>query len=303
MPRPSRIVPRESPQPDGFSDTMAKLRLLGPIDVVVDGRSLDIGGQRQRVVLAMLSLNANRVTSVDQLVDAVWNGAPPPTARSQVHISISALRKLFVSAGHVDAIRTRPPGYALEVPSSQLDTEQFAYQLQLGGSHAEGGRLVEAAAALRSALALWRGPALDGVDSDVLRRNAALLDERRLSAIEELLRLDLELGRHEEVGAQLRALVGAHPLREKLHALLMLALYRCGRQAEALEAYRHARNTLVEEAGIDPGHELQTLERAILNRDPALRTVEARLAAGPQGRALCALSESLRSNVFGAAPG
>lgn len=231
---------------------------------------MDIGGPRQRVVLAMLGLNANRVTPVEQLIDAVWDTSPPSTARGQIQICISALRKLFADAGQPDAIKTRPPGYLLEIPASELDSEQFASMVLLARTHGDAGRLDEAAATLRGALALWRGPALAGVHSDLVQRGAALLEDRRLSAVEERLRLDLALGRHEEITGELRALVNEHPLHEKLYGLLMLALYRSGRQAEALEVCRLARTTLVEELGIDPGQELQALERAILNRDPAL---------------------------------
>ncbi len=246
------------------------LRLLGPLEFSVDGVELDLGGYRQRVVLATLALNANRVTTVEQLIDAVWNTAPPTTARAQIQICISGLRKVLGDATTTASIRTRSPGYVLEIPADQLDTAQFARLVDTARAHVEADRKSEAVAALRSGLALWHGPALAGVRSDLVRRGAALLEDSRLAAIMERIRLDLELGRHEEVVSELTALAEEHPLREPVHEQLMLALYRAGRQAEALDVCRRMRTTLVEELGIDPGQRLQELERAILNRDPSL---------------------------------
>ncbi|WP_146108191.1 BTAD domain-containing putative transcriptional regulator [Actinokineospora auranticolor] len=246
------------------------LRLLGPIEMVVDQRTLDLGGPRQRIVLAVLGLNANRVVPVEQLIDAVWDASPPSTARGQIQICISALRKLFGDAGRADAIRTRPPGYLLELADDDVDSLRFNAMVTRARAEADAGGVEDAAATLRAALALWRGSALSGVASDLVRRAAVPLDDRRVAVIEERIRLDLQLGRHEEISGELRALVHAHPLRERLHGFLMLALYRAGRQAEALEVGRAARAALIEEIGIEPGQELQDLERAILNRDPAL---------------------------------
>lgn len=218
----------------------------------------------------MLGLNANRVTPVEQLIDAVWDTAPPSTARAQIQICISALRKLFGDAGQPEVIKTYPPGYLLEISASELDSEEFAGLVVAARRQADDGRVGAAAATLRNALGLWRGPALAGVQSGLVRRGAALLDDSRLTAIEERVRFDLSLGRHEEISGELAALVDECPLRERLYGFLMLALYRSGRQAEALEVRRRARAVLVEELGIEPGQELQDLERAMLNRDPAL---------------------------------
>lgn len=241
------------------------VRLLGPLELVVGRVAVDVGGPRQRVVLAMLALNANRVTTVDQLVDAIWDTSPPSTARAQIQTCVSSLRKVIG-----DSIRTRPAGYLLEIAAEELDTEVFATLLSQARDQADAGQLADAATTLRTALGLWRGPALAGVPSDLVQRGAALLEERRLAALEECARLDLELGRHERIIAELRALVDAHPLRERLYGLLMLALYRSGRQAEALEVCRRARTTLVTEMGIELGQELQDLEHRILNHDGAL---------------------------------
>ncbi|HEV8559938.1 MAG TPA: BTAD domain-containing putative transcriptional regulator [Actinophytocola sp.] len=261
-----------------------ELRLLGPPELVAGGRPLDLGGPRKRVVLCTLALNANRVTSVDELVDAVWGESPPTTPRVQIQIAISALRKLFADARKPDAIRTQPPGYLLELTPGELDVEQFHALRNSARAHADAGRLAEAVADVRAALALWRGPALAGVPSELLQREATLLADHRRAAIEERIRLDLALGRHEEISGELAAMVDAEPLRERLHGFLMLALYRSGRQAEALEAARRARTVLVDELGVDPGQELRDLEHAILNRDPALDLPK----AGPTGPGVAA---------------
>lgn len=231
---------------------------------------MEIGGPRQRIVLAMMALNVNRVTPVERLIEAVWDDSPPSTARSQIQICISALRKLFSDAGKPGAITTRPPGYLLELETAELDSEQFGSLTQRAKEQTEEGRAAEAAASLVEALALWRGYALSGVPSDLVQRGAAILENNRMAALEERIRLDLSLARHEEISGELRAMCEEHPLREQLHSYLMIALYRSGRQAEALEEARRTRDMLVEEIGIEPGKELRNLELAILNRDPSL---------------------------------
>jgi DNA-binding SARP family transcriptional activator len=255
------------------------VQLLGPLELVVDGRPVDIGSPRQRVVLAMLALNANRVTTVDQLIDAVWDDAPPASARSQIQICVSALRKLMSPEF---TITTRPPGYLLEIDRSELDSELFARKVAAAKQLADDGDLQPAADALREAMALWRGPALAGVDSDVVQRDAARLQERRLLAEEERLRIELALGRHVEIAGELQALIDDQPFRERPYAFLMLALYRAGRQTEALEVGRRVRTTLIEEVGVEPGQELQDLERAILNRDPSLLLPVTTVVASPK---------------------
>ncbi|MGB3442450.1 MAG: BTAD domain-containing putative transcriptional regulator [Actinophytocola sp.] len=246
------------------------LRLMGPLTLSNHGREIDLGGPRQRVVLAMLALNANRVVPVEQLIDAVWNTAPPTTARAQVQICVSTLRKIFLDSNDAMRIRTRSPGYQLDVPPDELDTEQFTSLVTTARAHSGAGRCSEAVATLRTALDLWRGNALADLHSDLIRRGADQLEHARLTAVMERLQLDLTLGRHEEVVGELTTLVEEHPLRERLYEFLMLALYRSGRQAEALEVCRRARTVLVEELGIEPGKGLQELETSILNRMPEL---------------------------------
>lgn len=218
----------------------------------------------------MLALNANRVVALESLIDAVWDTSPPPTARAQVQICVSALRKIFSESGVPMRIRTRTPGYQLEIPPEQLDTEQFADLVIKARAHTEAGRTAEAVAVLRTALGLWRGEALAGLHSELVRRGADQLEHTRLTAVTERIQLDLALGRHEALVGELTALVEDHPLRERLYEFLMLALYRSGRQAEALEVCQRARHTLIEELGIEPGKDLHRLETAILNRVPEL---------------------------------
>ncbi|MEU7526048.1 AfsR/SARP family transcriptional regulator [Saccharothrix sp. NPDC042600] len=258
------------------------LRLLGPITLTSDGREHDLGGPRQRVVLAMLALNANRVVPVERLIDAVWNTTPPTTARTQVQICVSALRKIFLDAKVALRIRTRRPGYQLEVDPDDLDTERFTSLVETARRHARASRTSAAVATLRMALNLWRGNrALADLHSELLRRFADQLEHTRLTAVVERVQLDLALGRHEEVVGELTVLVEEHPLWERLYEFLMLALYRSGRQAEALKVCRRARAILVAELGIEPGMRLQRLEASILNREPELELPTAGLERFP----------------------
>ncbi|MBY8852420.1 AfsR/SARP family transcriptional regulator, partial [Saccharothrix sp. MB29] len=199
------------------------------------------------------------------------NTTPPTTARTQVQICVSALRKIFFEAKVAMRIRTRRPGYQLEVDPDQLDTEQFASLVETARGHVRASRNSSAVAALRMALSLWRGSrALADLHSELVRRFADQLEHSRLTAITERIQLDLVLGRHEEVVGELTVLVEEHPLRERLYEFLMLALYRSGRQAEALKVCRRARAVLVGEPGIEPGIRVQKLEASILNREPEL---------------------------------
>ncbi|WP_369183510.1 BTAD domain-containing putative transcriptional regulator [Streptomyces sp. Y1] len=247
-----------------------EIRLLGPLEIVDGGQQVSIGGPRQQVVLAMLALNANRVTPNDQLVDAVWGELPPATARSQIQICISALRRVLADAGRADLIVTRPSGYLLATAAGELDIDRFARLGETARVHADHGRTAQAAEGFAEALGLWRGPALMGIPSDLAQRAATVLNEQRLAVTEEAYRLELELGRHDKIIGPLFELIAQEPLRERLYGSLMLALYRAGRQADALDVFRRMRAVLVSELGIEPGRELQELEMAILNGDPRL---------------------------------
>lgn len=247
--------------------TAPALRLLGPLELTVAGRAVDLGGARQRTVLALMALNLGRVVSVERLIDAVWEDAPPQTARSQIQICVCGLRKLL---GGVGVIRTRRPGYLLQMPAENVDSERFSWMVDEACAHSGADRPSEAAASLRRALALWRGPVLADVHSPLVQRVATRIEVRRFAAAVARVQAELACGRHREMLGELRMLVDEHPLDEELYRLLMLAQYRAGLHAEALGSAREARASLVAEVGLEPGEQLRSLQQAILNRDPAL---------------------------------
>lgn len=243
--------------------------MLGPLKVRVDGRPMPLAAPKQRILLAMLLLEANRVVSVDRLVDAIWEQQPPATAVAQVQSMVSGLRRALAECGAgTGVVVTRPPGYLIRVRPGELDVEVFEQRCAEARSALMHDQPEQAAAGFAAALGLWRGPVL----ADVPGRVAAgiRLAELRLTVLEERIEADLALGRHAELVPELTTLVAEHPLRERLRAQLMLALYRAGRQAEALAVYRETRRVLVEALGIDPSAELQRLEQAILTADSSL---------------------------------
>jgi DNA-binding SARP family transcriptional activator/ATP/maltotriose-dependent transcriptional regulator MalT len=250
----------------GAGATELEVRLLGPIEAERTGAHVALGGLKPRTLLAVLALEAGRVVSVDRLVEALWPGDPPDTAAHAVQVYVSQLRK---SLGPV--IATRAPGYVLELDSERVDAHRFTRLAQEGGNALAGDDPAAAEGALRDALALWRGPALaDFLYEPFAQTEIARLEDLRTVVLEERIDADLALGRHAELVSELEALVQAQPLRERPRGQLMLALYRSGRQADALAAYRAARETLVEELGIEPGPELRELEAAILRQDDSL---------------------------------
>lgn len=240
--------------------------ILGPLEVRHDDTQMTIGGTKQRRVVATLALNAGRVVSLGQLVDAVWDGEPPVTARKQVQNAVSALRSTPVGA----ALAAVGPGYVLRVPAEQVDAGRF--EQCLAEAHAARTRhdLTHAAATLRAGLAIWRGPALAGVGGRTALTAAGQLEERRLSAVIAWAEISLVLGSHGAVADELSAELDRYPLCEPLAGLLMLALYRAGRAAESLVCYQRIRHTIAEDLGVDPGPELQSQYRRILAADPAL---------------------------------
>jgi DNA-binding SARP family transcriptional activator len=264
-------------------------RVLGPLQVATNGTHLPLGGAKQRAVLALLLLHANEVVPLDRLIDDLWGESPPESAANIVQGYVSHLRKTLEPGrgrGEHELLVSRPPGYMLRIGPEQYDAVRF---LRLSG---EGRRLLEegdaeaAAERLRAGLDLWRGPALaDLAYEPFARTDVERLEELRLAAIEDRVDADLALGRHGEVVGELRELVAEHPLRERLRAQLMVALYRSGRQAEALEVYRDGRAVLSAELGIEPGPALRELERAILQHDPELGAAPAPpLAVGSSPR-------------------
>jgi DNA-binding SARP family transcriptional activator len=241
-----------------------EFRILGPLEVEEEGRLLNLGGAKQRSVLAFLLLHANDVVSRDRLIDHLWGGSPPETAQTALQVHVSQLRKILGR----ETIVTRAPGYSIQIGAGELDLDRFERLVD----EARRQEPAEAATTLRAALALWRGPALEDIESSVARPERARLEEERLAALEQRIEAELALGRHAELVPELEGLVREQPLRERLRAQLMLALYRCGRQADALEVYRSGRRLLDEELGLEPADELQRLERAILNHDPSLES-------------------------------
>ncbi|MGW7052613.1 AfsR/SARP family transcriptional regulator [Streptomyces sp. NPDC054887] len=243
-------------------------RILGPLHVQGPHGQVRIPPGRQEVILAALLLEANRVVSTDYLVDLIWRNEPPDTARTQVQICVSRLRKLFGKEEISAAITTRPPGYVLRTEDGSVDAVLFGRRIadaRLLGR--QPGGAAEAVELLRAAGGLWQGDCLSGLSSETLRSKARQLDEERLTAAENRIDLELELGRHHQLVGEIQLLVHEHPLRERLRGRLMLALYRSGRQVEALDVYRVGRQLLVEELGLEPGGELRQLESAILAGD------------------------------------
>ena len=244
--------------------------ILGPLQVTHADVPVMLGGPRERVLLAALLTEHGRVVSVDGLARALWGDRPPATARQQVAIGVSRLRKAFAAAGAGrDVIATCDPGYL--VAGGWLDARCFEeYAKQAHDALGTGGR-EEAARLLRAGLSLWRGPALNGIDRPFAEIEAARLEERRLLVTEERIGLELDLGRPGELVGDLLALVRAHPLRERLRGLLMLALHQAGRRAEALAVYQDGRGQLVEALGVEPGPQLRAVHQAVLRDEPARR--------------------------------
>ena len=256
---------------DPKGELRLELRLLGPLEASRAGEEVEIGGPKPRALLAALALEPGRVVSMDRIVEDLWPDEPPNTAGHAVQVYVSQLRRALGA----EAISTRRPGYVLEVDRERIDVHRFARLAEEGRAALQAGDAVAAERALREALALWRGAALlDFTYEPFVQAEIARLEELRLVALEDRIDADLELGRHAELVPELEALVDAQPLRERPRAQLMLALYRAGRQADALAAYRAARETLVEELGIDPGPALRELEAAILLQDESLRLAE-----------------------------
>jgi DNA-binding SARP family transcriptional activator len=244
-----------------------EFRILGSLEVLAAGRDVPLGGARQRAVLAILLLHRGEVVPVDRIAEELWGERPPETAIKTVQVYVSRLRKVLPQ----DVLATRSPGYVLGISPDELDLDRFERLVDEGRSLLARGQPADASERLRGALSLWRGPALADFAYESFAQTAiARLEEIRLAALELRIDADLALGRHDELVGELEALVAEHPLRERLRRHLMTALYRSGRQAEALNAYRDARRTLVDELGIEPSAALQELERAILRQESAL---------------------------------
>ncbi|MGZ4400742.1 MAG: BTAD domain-containing putative transcriptional regulator, partial [Gaiellaceae bacterium] len=270
---------REGP-PHGGAD----FRLLGPVEVVVDGRAIALGGMKQRALLALFVLHANEVVSRDFLIDELWGERAPASAEHSIVVYVSRLRKALQAhgAGKMPILGAEARGYVLRIEPEQIDVQRFERALERGGRALAEGATSEAADILRSACVEWRGEPLSDLGSAPFVEGASWrLAELRLAALESRIDADLALGRHAELVGELESLVRRDPLNERLCAQLMVALYRSGRQARALEVYRTTRRSLIDELGIDPAEDLQRLEQAILRHDPELDVP----AVGSGGRA------------------
>ena len=242
---------------------MPDFRILGPLEVYDEAGPLLLGGRKQRAVLALLLLEPGRIVSIDRLVDALWGEQPPRTATTSLQNFISQLRKTLGT----EVLETKAPGYRLRVRPGELDLDRF----RVLAESARGADPQARAEKLRHALALWRGPALaDLAYEPFAEPHIAYLEELRLATLEERVDADLALGAHAELVGELETLVEEHPMRERLRGQYMLALYRAGRQAEALEAYGEGRRILVDQLGIEPGRDLQQLHGAILRQESGL---------------------------------
>ncbi|WP_051466554.1 AfsR/SARP family transcriptional regulator [Actinomadura oligospora] len=256
--------------------------VLGPVEARDGGVPLAIGGALRRALLAALLLEPGRVVSDDSLVQVLW-AVPPETARAQIRQHVSGLRRVL-GAG---TIVRRGSGYMVDAEPCSVDLAVFVRSTELARTASGAGRTADAAALLRDALALWHGEPLGGAAHDFVRRAAPALEERRLAAVEDCFDAELAEGRHTELVGEILAEVERHPLRERMRGQLMIALYRCGRQSEALEVFREGGRLLREEVGLDPGPRLRALERAVHAEDPVLDPPVR--AAGPQGAAEQAL--------------
>jgi predicted ATPase/DNA-binding SARP family transcriptional activator len=246
-----------------------EFRILGPVEAGQPGSRADLGGPRERALLARLLLSANHVVSADRLAEDLWSGDPPAHWAATLRVYVSRLRRaLGESSG---ALITRPPGYGLVIADGQLDAAGFDRLATVGAAELAAGRPQAAADVIGRALSLWRGQALgDVADMTFAQAHASRLEESRLAATENLMTAELACGRHAAVAGELEMLTDSHPMREQLWALRITALYRSGRQADALSAYRALRTHLAEELGVDPSPELRQLNERVLRQDPAL---------------------------------
>jgi DNA-binding SARP family transcriptional activator len=270
------------------ADLRYRFRVLGPLEVLADGRPRDLGGRKPAELLAVLVLHPNEVVSTDRLVEELWGDEPPRTARKTLQVHVSRLRRELGET----LPETRQNGYVVSVERGQVDADEFAELVGRGREALRAGDADQAARLLRDALSLWRGRVLAGMEINGSTRSAASrLEDLRLVAAESRIDADLALGRQASLVGELETLVAEHPFREGFRRQLMLALYRSGRQADALAAYRAARASLVEELGVEPGPELRELEAAMLRHDPQLTpppTGPVRTHARSRRRALAA---------------
>ena len=257
--------------PQTYREGMVEFGILGPLEIAAGGQPLPVQGARTRAVLAMLLVHANQVVPADRLTAELWAGQPADRAAASLQVRVSQLRKALRAVGETDRLMTRPPGYLIRVAPGELDAPRFEHLARDGETALAAGDGALAARRLDEALGLWRGAALADVDdAPFAQAEARRLEDRRLAALESRAEALLACGGHPELIGELETLTAAHPLRERLWAHRMLALYRAGRQAEALRAYRDLRAILTGELGIEPSPELRELEGRILRQDATL---------------------------------
>ena len=274
-----------------------EFRILGPLEVLEDGLPLALGRFKKRVVLAVLLLHPNEFVSRERLIDELWGLSPPATARKAVNVYISKLRQTLTRDGH-DPIATADGGYRLVVDPDLLDADRMRSLVAQARERMADGESEAASRLLEEALAFWRGPTLAGLALESFGRDeVAQLDVLRLNLVMDRNDCELALGRHEHVLSGLQVLVREHPLRERLRAQQMLALYRTDRQADALDAYRQARHDLIDELGIEPSESLQRLQQAILRHDPALEMPAGTAAADGAHPAPAAVDDATLGEV------
>lgn len=266
-----------------MAEDQLRIGLLGPIVVTRAGQPIPIGGTKPTALLAALALEPGRVVSVDHLATALWGTRLPDDVPGTVQVYISRLRRALVPPGSSDSaplVRWQPPGYVLGVAPHAVDVHEFGRRTARAQAHADAGRLTAAAEDLAAALSVWRGPALEDLrDEPFVAGSVARLEAARANALALHLDVELRRGRHAQVLGELAHLVVEQPLDERFWAALMVAEYRCGRPAAALDVYQRARRVLADELGLDPGRDLRDLEQRVLRRDDDLLAVPGRLAA------------------------
>lgn len=257
-------------------------RLLGPLDVHVGDRFIEFGSSRQRTILALLLLRRGRVVPMDRIYEALWDSDPPATAKGQVHTCISSLRRELRKLDFDGLFSTGTLGYSIKVPDESFDVADFERLAASGSACSAGGRLEDAVRYFRAALRLWRGRAAANVECRIVQSIAERLNEDRVQVLEECIDVELALGQHHKLVVELSEQVSVYPLRERLRAQHMLALYRSERQADALESFQMIRSILKEELGLEPGDNLRMLQRpADRHHAPPRPASLARSAARP----------------------
>lgn len=248
-----------------------RFSVLGSIEVTADAAPLELGGVKQRAILGYLVLHANKVVPTSHLLRAMWDGAPPPTARKMIQNAVSGIRRVLTGQSEA-ALRTHAPGYQLHVDPETVDLHRFRALARDGRQTIADGEPEQGAELLRAALSLWRGRALaDLVEAGYRWSELTAVEDERLSTLEDRLDAELACGRHREITPELEVLTATEPLRERLCQQFMLALYRSGRQADALRIYRRTREALVDSLGLEPGRDLQELQQSILDHDAAIQ--------------------------------